>query len=254
MVWRKRKKEVRGLEFVLCLAHKYTHARAAIHSPHAIHVWVFLSCETQSILFRGSNLPDFCWRELNTAVSGFIKDSRSALLIVQRWYDQIQHLFFPQDPLRLFPDSEWKVVGGVGVRVGVVRRTRLTRANKGAIKESAQPERQGLTFIEVDVYCSSCRTCQEGIKDFFVVQSELEKSKILKYHPKSWIKPCTIQWFMQTQIKDLSTFYLLAVCAQLSWLALSVQTVGPNSKSSSSCDSQQSTGCQREVVYFHHTH
>lgn len=166
-----RKSVVWNLSFV-----SHTHALADVLSVSS----AWNQCLIFTLVAKFSPTEPFYFRELNTAHSGFWKASHCAFLIVREWYYQIQHLFFPRDTLSLFPDSEWKVVGGGLWSGGRMWWTHLTRANRGAIKESAQPERQGLTFIEVDVYCSSCCTCQEGIKDFFVMWSKLEKSKMLK--------------------------------------------------------------------------
>lgn len=137
---------------------------------------------------------------------------------MREWFYQIQHLFFPRDTLSLFPDSEWKAAGGGGcggnVEWGRMWWTHLTRANRGAIKESAQPERQGLTFIEVDVYCSSCCTCQEGIKDLFVVWGKLEKSKMLKYQSKTQTNLDTTQCYIcNSNLK----YFLWHACIFQSW-------------------------------------
>lgn len=114
--------------------------------------------------------------------------------------------------------------GGRGnVEWGRMWWTHLTRANRGAIKESAQPERQGLTFIEVDVYCSSCCTCQEGIKDFLLCGASWKSLKCLN----------TGQNLEQTWTLHNATS-VTAISNTFSGMhasfkaGISVQTMGPN--------------------------
>lgn len=155
-----------------------------------------------------------CRRELNTAVSGFLKASHCVFSHCARM------LLSDTAPFLSSGHSEavsWLWMEGCRGRTvewGRMRWTHLTRANRGAIKESAQPERQGLTFTEVDVYCSGCCTCQQGIEGFFVMWSKLEKSKMLKYQSKTWTNPDTIQCYI---CKSNLKYFLRYACIFQSW-------------------------------------